>query len=70
MSKKYTGITYHRKICKYEARVGHAGVTYKAGWYDTEIEAVRARDLLIIKKGLPVKLQILKPIQKEKKLNN
>lgn len=65
MSKNYTGVTFHRKICKYESRVGHAGITYKCGWYETDIEAVRARDLLIIKKGLPVKLQLLKPLEKK-----
>jgi hypothetical protein len=67
VSKKYTGVTYHRKLGKYESRVTYSGITYKAGWYDTEIEAVRTRDLLIIKKGLPVKLQILKPISQIKK---
>lgn len=67
MSKKYTGVSYKRTTGKYQSKVTHVGVTYFCGFFDTEIEAIRARDLLIIKKGLPVKLQILKPISKEKK---
>lgn len=61
---KYTGVIYKRGICKYESKVRHLGITYHCGWFETESEAVKARDLCILKNGLNVKLQILKPIKK------
>jgi hypothetical protein len=61
MNKKYTGITYKRGICKYESKVTHIGVTYFCGFFDSELEAIKARDLCILRNGLKVKLQFLKP---------
>lgn len=66
MNKKYTGVNYKRGICQYESKVTNFGVTYFCGWFDTEAEAVKARDLCIIRNGLKVKLQLLKPVKKEK----
>lgn len=64
MTTKYTGVNYKRGICQYESKVTNLGITFYCGWYDTEMEAVKARDLCIIRNGLKVKLQILKPIKK------
>lgn len=61
MSKKYTGVNYKRGICKYQSKVTHVGVTYFCGFFDTEIEAIIARDSCILRNGLKVKLQYLKP---------
>ena len=63
MNNKYTGVNYKRGICKYQSKVTHFGVTYFCGFFDTELEAVKARDLCIIRNDLKVKLQILKPVK-------
>lgn len=67
MIKKYTGVVYDRKIHRYVSKVSHKGKTYRCGFYDTEKEAVIARDTAIITHGLNVPLQVLKPIKKIKK---
>lgn len=67
MNKNFTGVVYKRGICLYESKVSHMGVTYYCGWFETETEAAKARDLCILRNGLKVKLQILKPIKKKNK---
>lgn len=61
--KKYIGILYNSNYKKFKSKVNHKGITYECGFYDTEREAVLARDKKIIALGLDVKLQILKKVK-------
>lgn len=64
----YKNICWRQKERKWEASIVFNKVRYPCGSYLEEIEAVKAVDLLIIKKGLDYKkLQILKPIKNETK---
>lgn len=56
--KNYTGISWNKQKQRWVSKVG----IYDCGYYTDQIEAVKARDLAIIKHGLSYsKLQILKP---------
>lgn len=52
---------------RFVSQVTHKGVIYSCGNWPTELEAVKARDMTIIKLNLPVKTQIIKKKQDEQK---
>jgi hypothetical protein len=61
----YKNICWRQRERKWEAGITVNKVKYKCGTYDDEIEAVKAVDLLIIKKGFDYKkLQIIFPLKK------
>jgi len=62
--KEYTGIQWVEKHQRWQSSVRHDGTTYSCGMHIDQKKAVLARDTKIIEKGLPAKLQILKPIKK------
>lgn len=62
MAQEYKGVTWNRQKQRWVASITRKGVRYECGSYTEEIDAVKARDLCIIKNGLGIdKLQILKP---------
>ena len=64
-TSNYVGVHWDKQCNKFKSILVHKGVTYIAGFADSEIEAVKLRDLLIIRKGFPTeKLQIIKQIKK------
>ena len=64
MAKDYTGIRWIEEHKRWQSSVRHDGTVYQCGMHVDQKLAVLARDTKIIEKGLPTKLQILKPIQK------
>lgn len=55
--KNYTGISWNRAKQKWVSKINNID----CGYYDNQMDAVKARDLAIIKNGLDYKkLQILK----------
>jgi hypothetical protein len=59
---KYTGVRWNREISKWAASIKADGIVYPCGAHDDEREAAKARDRMIISRGLKNKpLQILKP---------
>lgn len=66
MSKSYTGVSWNSATSQYESTVTSKGKKYRCGFFFTEKEAVIARDKAIIKHGLKVKLQVLKPVVQPK----
>lgn len=64
-TSNYVGVFWDKQCNKYKSTFVNKGVTYKCGFADSELEAVKLRDLLIIRKGFDQsKLQIIKPIEK------
>lgn len=60
----YKGVHWDKSCNKFRATFYHKRVMYNAGFADSELEAVKLRDLLIIRKGFPTdKLQIIKPVK-------
>jgi hypothetical protein len=58
----YKGVNWNRQHQKWIATIKSKGVSYHCGTYSEQVDAVKARDLCIIKNGLGIdKLQILKP---------
>jgi hypothetical protein len=70
MAKKYTGVSYDFDRHHYVSKVLHKGKTYRCGFFETEKEAAIARDKMIITHGLDVKLQVLSPVKKTKKVKS
>lgn len=60
-STDYTGVQYVPRLKKWHSRVTHKGIVYNCGHHDTSKEAAIARDIKILEKNLPFKLQVLKP---------
>jgi hypothetical protein len=60
--KDYTGIKWVEEHKRWQSSVRHAGVHYPCGMHIIQKDAVMARDRKIIEKNLPVKLQMLKPV--------
>jgi hypothetical protein len=58
----YKGISYHKQSKKYRSEVYHKGIRYNCGEYLTDVEAVKARDLMIIRKNLDLPLQKLRKL--------
>jgi hypothetical protein len=54
----YKGVTYHKQTRKWRSNVGN----YNCGQFDTEIEAVKARDKKIMNLGLKYELQIFRKL--------
>lgn len=61
--KKYTGVRWISETQKWQSLVRYNGLTYNCGMHIEQKDAILARDRKIIEKGLPTKLQILKPIK-------
>ncbi len=61
--KDYRGVKWVEKHQRWQSSVRHQGVHYPCGMHLEQKDAVKARDKVIIQKGLKVKLQILKPIK-------
>ncbi len=63
MISKYKGVSWDKRTKKWESVLTSKGLRYPCGFYDDEIQAVKARDKRIIALGLDYsKLQILKPL--------
>jgi len=62
--QNYKGVTWNRELQKWKSNVRKDGVDYNCGVYDSQILAVKARDLCILKNGLNIPLQYLKPVKK------
>jgi hypothetical protein len=60
----YRGIKWIEQHKRWQSSVKHNGVHYSCGMHLDQKSAVMARDTKIIEKGLPTKLQILKPMKK------
>lgn len=63
--KDYRGIIWKEKHKRWQSSVRSEGVHYPCGMHLEQKDAVLARDMTIIKKGLKVKLQMLKPLKNE-----
>ena len=62
MAKEYKGVSWNRKKQYWVSRIVCNGVIYDCGLHVEELDAVKARDMCIIRNGLGIeKLQILKP---------
>jgi len=56
--KNFVGVSFNRQKQRWVSKIGK----FDCGYYTDQIEAVKARDLYIIKHGLDYKkLQIIKP---------
>ena len=62
--KEYIGVHYNKSLNKYYSKITFNKTTYHCGFHDTAVLAAKARDIAIIKHGIPRKLQILKPLKK------
>ena len=58
----YKGVHFHKTDKKWRSEIYIKGTRYNCGQFDTDIEAVKARDLMIMRKGFDL------PLQKFKKL--
>jgi len=58
----YKGVSFHKRSQRYRAEVCHKGTKYNCGEYLTESDAIKARDLMIIRKNLNVPLQKLRKL--------
>ena len=67
---EYIGIKWNSTYKKWQSSVLSGGVHYPCGMHLDQKAAVKARDTMIIQKGLPTKLQILKPLKNRKNDNN
>lgn len=57
---KYTGVSWHSETQKWRSTVSFKGVKHECGYYDTEREAAKGRDMKIVKFDMKKPLQILK----------
>ena len=65
MISKYKGVSWDRKTEKWESQITINRVNHPCGFYDNELDAVKARDRRIIALGADYKkLQILKPLNR------
>jgi hypothetical protein len=64
-SSKYVGVKWRKYNQKWVSEFIVKGVKYNCGAHDTELEAVKARDLKIIKLGFNIKLQVFSKIDKD-----
>jgi len=56
--KNYTGVSWNKQKQRWVSKIG----IFDCGYFVEQIDAVKARDLCIIKNGLDYKkLQIIKP---------
>ena len=63
---EYKGVSWKTKNRKWQSQITVKGVRYECGHFDTELEAIRARDKKIMALGLPNSLlQIFKPMSNE-----
>lgn len=58
----YKGVKWCKKAEKWNSYITESGIRHECGYYSSEREAAKARDLTIIKKGLKAKLQILSKV--------
>ena len=66
MAVDYKGVSWNRKQQRWISCIKAKGITYNCGSHVEQIDAVKARDMCVIKNGLGVeKLQVIKPQKKE-----
>jgi len=63
----YRGVAWNMMQQQFKATVTYQGVTYSCGFWDTPIEAVKARDKKILALNLDVPLQIFRKISETEK---
>lgn len=62
MAQDYTGVTWNRQKQRWISNIVCKGVNYNCGSHLEQIDAVKSRDMCIIRNGLGIdKLQIIKP---------
>lgn len=66
--KDYTGVKWDSKIQKWVATIRYNEKKYYCGSYVEQKDAVKERDMMILKHSIPRYLQILKPINGKKKI--
>jgi hypothetical protein len=65
MISKYKGISWDKRTKKWESVVTVDGIRHACGYFDSDVEAVKARDKRLIALGADYsKLQILKPLNR------
>ena len=65
MAVDYKGVSWNRQKQRWVSKVVRKGVVYDCGSHIEELDAVKARDMCIIRNGLGVeKLQVIKPQKK------
>ena len=65
MAQDYKGVRWNRRMQRWVSVIKCKGVAYNCGNHFEQLEAVKARDMCIIRNGLGVeKLQIIKPQKK------
>jgi len=57
----YLGVNWDSRIQKWRATLTHEKKTVPLGVYDTDLEAVKARDLYILKNKINKPTQVIKP---------
>lgn len=62
MKSEYKGVRHDIKTNKWRSTVTENNRTHECGYYETDRQAAKARDLRIVTLGLSTPLQILKPI--------
>lgn len=64
---EYKGVSWKSRDRKWQSQITVKGVRYECGRFDTEIDAIKARDRKIIALGLGNQhLQIIKPVNNAK----
>ena len=62
MAKEYNGVSWNVRMQRWVSSIRCKGITYNCGTHLEQIDAVKARDMCIIKHGLGIeKLQVIKP---------
>jgi len=60
--KEYVGVNWNRPKQRFTAKITHKGIVYYCGDHVNQLDAVKSRDMCIIRNGLGIeKLQIIKP---------
>lgn len=63
--KDYTGVKWVSSLQRWQSTVRHNKKSYNCGLHVEQKDAVIARDTCILKNGLNVPTQILKPLNKK-----
>jgi len=60
LTSKYKGVSYNKNHKKWEGSIAEDGVRRSCGFWETDIEAAKALDVMILKLQLKAKTQIYK----------
>jgi hypothetical protein len=64
---EYKGVSWKARDRKWQAQITVKGIRFECGRFDTEIDAIKARDRKIIALSLDYKyLQVIKPMNNER----